>query len=312
MTMRYTWLVVVIITLFIWFCPRADAEVLCRDLSGAVLIREACRKAETRLNATALGLVGPPGPKGEKGERGPRGQQGPPGDLGNTTSRKLEPTSAGGPQTQALWWQVGLLFLTAIVVVVYTRETYKLRREAQTQTELQLRPFVIFEPAEERGFCVRNIGNAPAINAKVKDIKLSEMAKYTLSFPKAVPTLLKGERSLMHGHLLVDGKIEQDEFTVGLWVGLLLPSSQERNTKPSELEGEFQPEVTVEFQNVEGQRFFVKESLLYGDIEIMNSGSITTPYSSKLWSAWQKLRVRKGERVTASIATDQQDWVDGQ
>src|SRR3954462_1268275 len=141
--MRRDWLLVVIISLLIGLCSRTEAEVLCRDQNGAVSAREACRKAETRLNPATLGLVGVPGPKGERGERGPRGQQEPSGDSGTLTPQQPAPDGGGDPQTRALWWQVWILFVTAGVVIFYTSETYRLRREAQTQTELQLRPLVI-------------------------------------------------------------------------------------------------------------------------------------------------------------------------
>src|SRR5439155_3347115 len=70
-----------------------------------------------------------------------------------------------------------ILFWTGIVVLIYMLETQKLRKAAQTQIELQQRPFVIFEIGiftnhlgAERYYCVRNIGISPAINVCVKDV----------------------------------------------------------------------------------------------------------------------------------------------
>jgi hypothetical protein len=307
--MRYNWLLVAT-SLLIGLCPRANADVLCREQSGAVVVRGACRKAETRLNATALGLVGPPGPKGERGEKGPRGHQGPPGDLGNTASRELEPPSAGDAQTQAPWWQVLILFGTAGVIGWYTIETYKLRREAQTQTELQLRPFVIFEPGEGKDFCVRNIGNNTALNVQVETFALSppHYADHSImaAFPQSVPFLRAGEsQPLRVRTATVGGEVAGDDFLFEI----LRPMSEVAKLEADPLP--FRPTITIEFENIKGQRYFVQESLLHGDIEIMKFGPRSTPSSSKLRSAWQKLRVRKGERATASTATDQQDWVNG-
>src|SRR6266849_3490200 len=216
MTMRYNWLLVAI-SLLIGLCPRANADVVCRDQSGTVFVRGACRKAETRLNATVLGLAGPPGPKGDRGEKGPRGHQGPPGDLSNTASRKLEPPNAVDAQTQALWWQVLILFGTASVIGWYTIETYKLRREAQTQTELQLRPVVIFEPGEGNDFCVRNIGNNTALNVKVGTVVLSPPVYANHSamaaFPRSVPFLRAGEsQPLQVRTATVGGEVAGDDL----------------------------------------------------------------------------------------------------
>src|SRR5262245_19137409 len=197
--MHRNWLLVIIVGLLIGLYSRTEAEVLCRDRSGALFVREACRKTELRFNATALGLVGPPGPKGEKGERGPRGQQGPEGDSSTSTPRKPEPTSAGDPQPRPPWGPVWLLFVTVGLVVFYTIETYRLRREAQTQTELQLRPFVIFEPTEGKGFCVRNIGNNTALNVKVRDFALSSSPPVLAAFPWPVPFLRQGQDQPVQG-----------------------------------------------------------------------------------------------------------------
>src|SRR5262245_29008515 len=68
-------------------------------------------------------------------------------------------------QTIALW-QLIVTVITAIVLIWYTIETYRLRKEAQKQTELQLRPFVILE-VYQGNFSVRNIGNGAAVNVRV-------------------------------------------------------------------------------------------------------------------------------------------------
>jgi len=200
--MRRNWLLVIIIGLLIGLYSRTEAEVLCRDQSGAVFARETCRKAELRLNATTLGLVSPPGPKGEKGERGPRGQQGTVGDSSASTPRKSESTSAADPQPQPLWGPVWLWLVTAGVVMLYMIETYRLRREAQIQTELQLRPFVIFEPTEGKGFCVRNIGNNMALNVQVKTFELSSSPPVVAAFPRPVPFLCQGQNQPLQGRIV--------------------------------------------------------------------------------------------------------------
>jgi len=152
--MHRHWLLVVIISLFIGLGSRAEADVLCRDQNGAVVVRDTCRKAETRLNATALGLVGAPGPKGEKGERGLRGPQDQRVSLALHAPR-ARARQHDDTQTRPQWWQVWILLVMAGVVGFYTVETVRLRQEAQRQTEVQLRPCVIFELTEGKDFFVR-------------------------------------------------------------------------------------------------------------------------------------------------------------
>jgi hypothetical protein len=52
----------------------ADAAVLCRKKSGAVLYRDgACKKKETAVDLATLGAAGPKGADGAQGPQGPAG-----------------------------------------------------------------------------------------------------------------------------------------------------------------------------------------------------------------------------------------------
>lgn len=277
-------LLLVVAGLLLVLCAHASAEMLCREQNGAVVVRGECHKAETRLNAAALGLVGSPGPKGEKGEQGPRGQQGPPGLPGTAASPPPESSSARDTQTQPLWWQVVILALLVVGIGIYTNETYKLRREAQTQTELQLRPFVIFEPTEGKDFCVRNIGNGTALNIRVRPFELSALA--IAAFPQSVAFLGKGEAALLQRRTattIAGESVADDLFDI------LHPSSEiVRGEADTFL---LRPIIAVEFENVQGQRYFVRESLLNGDIEILGSGPVAPPTSSTVRSTRQRLQM---------------------
>jgi len=310
--------------LLIGLCSYANADVLCREPSGSVVVRGACRKAETQLNMAALGLAGSPGPKGEKGERGPRGQQGRPGDAGALAPQTPEPVSAGDTQTRPLWWQVWLMLGTLIVVGFYTIETSRLRREAQRQTELQLRPFVIFEPAEGKQFCVRNIGNNTALNVKVGTFVLFPPAMAT--FPRSIPFLPHGESRALQGRTVT---VEREGVNDDFLFEILRPGSELEKSEAESLADSFRPTMRIEFENIQGQRYFVQESLLNGDIEILDFGPVTPPASDKVrsarqrlqttWqqleptlrSAWQQFKSRKRERVNAPTANEEKEWVDG-
>lgn len=86
--------------------------------------------------------------------------------------------------------QVGeavILAITAIIVWKYTRETTRLRveaqrqvevaqsqvRETQRQIEVQQRPFVIIQSVDNQGVWLRNIGNSSAINIKLWGARVS-------------------------------------------------------------------------------------------------------------------------------------------
>ncbi len=65
-----------------------------------------------------------------------------------------------------------VLIITAGILVWYTKETYRLRKESERQTELMLRPFVIAEFVFTKElintvFKVHNIGNGAATNIQI-------------------------------------------------------------------------------------------------------------------------------------------------
>jgi len=74
------------------------------------------------------------------------------------------------------WLNFLVLTVTGGVIAWYTVETYRLRREAQLQTELQIRPFLSLE-IEGEGFERRarlvNIGRGVAMGISVKNITVS-------------------------------------------------------------------------------------------------------------------------------------------
>src|SRR5262249_39417167 len=66
------------------------------------------------------------------------------------------------------------------------------------------------------------------------------------------------------------------------------------------------PAIRIEFENVTGQRYFVQERLLYGDIEIVHFGPVTLPAGStgnrarqKFQQLWQRLQLPGPKLETA-------------
>ncbi len=327
----------VAVSLLVVLSAHASAEMFCRAQNGAVFVRGECRKAETRLNVAALGLVGPPGPKGERGEHGPRGPQGVPGEPGPATARTPDPSGAAESQTRALWWPLGLWVGTVGVLGFALVALSQRRGAAQRQAEGQLRPFVIVEPTEGKDFCVRNIGKDTALNVKVDP--LPPFPPALAAFPWPVPYLRPDEACLLQG------RPTRGEGTVGAedpLFDVLRPTSESVRAKEDPLGST----IRIEFQDIAGQPYFVQERLLSGAIEIVYFGPGAPPSNSteqgarqrlalvwqrlqplgpKLQSAWQQLRLlsqqlqtvwrqwwRRQKRGNVRTVDEEKEWVDGQ
>jgi len=77
--------------------------------------------------------------------------------------------------------------LITLAAVWYAWETRKLWKEAVKNNELSLRPFVIISYTEsERNFKLTNLGNTPALNVKIDDVTLIDVAslKFDYIFPE--------------------------------------------------------------------------------------------------------------------------------
>ena len=62
------------------------------------------------------------------------------------------------------------LIATLIAVIIYTKETVKLRKEAQKQNELTLRPLIMpapINPFHSYSLKLLNIGKSPAFNINI-------------------------------------------------------------------------------------------------------------------------------------------------
>ena len=73
------------VTLAMLFSNPAAGEVLCKSRHDVVRAREACKRHETKLDLSALGVRGPagePGRQGPPGAMGAQGDVGPPGPMG--------------------------------------------------------------------------------------------------------------------------------------------------------------------------------------------------------------------------------------
>src|SRR5262245_32630560 len=77
------------------------------------------------------------------------------------------------------WLNSSVLTATGAVIAWYTVETYRLRREAQRQTELQNRPFLLVECPSgglNGEVVLRNVGSGVALNVSIRPIEINEDA----------------------------------------------------------------------------------------------------------------------------------------
>lgn len=136
------------------------------------------------------------------------------------------------------------IILTGAILIWYTWETTLLRTEAQRQTELQLRPFVLIVPFQKE-FKLRNIGNGPALNISLADVQVDAPTDITIQFPDFVPFLQKGEETAIRAESYKKRKPCGDFFNAHLF--------PEYSNRPLTLK--------IEFQNIESQNYVVKETI---------------------------------------------------
>jgi hypothetical protein len=92
-------------------------------------------------------------------------------------------------QTVGYWIQTFVVIITLGVLIKYTCETYRMRRESEKQVELSTRPFVIISPSSQAGqYELRNLGNSPALNVKIDDINVDGIFHYIFPELKVIPS----------------------------------------------------------------------------------------------------------------------------
>src|SRR5690349_10014879 len=95
MRMRRESLIAIVTALAVAAVSPADAVVLCVKKSGALFLREACKRKETQVDPASFGATGPTGAAGDTGPTGAAGDTGPTGATGATGG--AGPTGPTGP-----------------------------------------------------------------------------------------------------------------------------------------------------------------------------------------------------------------------
>jgi hypothetical protein len=112
------------------------------------------------------------------------------------------------------WLNLSVLTATGAAIIVYTIETYKLRREAQTQTELQIRPFLsLTYDVSDRSLLLYNFGRGVARTIRVLDTRLTppDLAQPVIVRWDAIDFIATERQRALTGRTTQDGHDVPDQ-----------------------------------------------------------------------------------------------------
>lgn len=139
--------------------------------------------------------------------------------------------------------QTWAVILTGFVLIWYTWETMLLRRVAFLQSELQLRPFLVFRKEGKR-YVVENIGNGVALDVRIDGIMIEEPGnKLEIRFPKPLSLLKPGDVTDVEVEVNINGKKSDTVFAA-----LLDPKYTNQDI-----------DVHIHFSNIEGKTYSLVE-----------------------------------------------------
>ncbi len=149
------------------------------------------------------------------------------------------------------------------------RVTREQTSEERRQRIPQAKPFVVLKSTVD-GLQVKNIGEGAAINARVRGFTVNLGFTYTIR-PESISTLTQGETRPVRCEVLVENEVVQGRaanFALAYLKPLRTQIAQQMATV-----GE-RPEIVIEFDDTEGQHYFVKETLARGEMEVFDSGTL--------------------------------------
>lgn len=151
-----------------------------------------------------------------------------------------------------------VLFVTAVIIALYTIYTYKLFKETEKQTELSLRPFIVVY-INGKDFYVRNIGSGTAIDIEIKDLYHHPQVIdwLFLRFDK-INSLIFGEEKKLN--IILAGKEEDgSEFQKKDW-------SMEATLRPEYAREDY--DLSIEYKNIVGKIYNTKIQIGKSGIKI--------------------------------------------
>jgi hypothetical protein len=163
--------------------------------------------------------------------------------------------------------QAIVLIITLFVLIKYTYETARLRRETQKQTELGMRPFVIISYREaEDTFKLVNLGFGLALKTRIQDLSLidTDGLSFEYVFPEMAIIPPNTECEIKNIKKRINGDVSgADNFDLAA----LFPRSAQRTF-----------EVFIKYSNLVGDEYVTKgtlgqETFDYEDIEKVGEGT---------------------------------------
>ena len=161
------------------------------------------------------------------------------------------------------------LIATLVAVIIYTKETAKLRKEAQKQNELALRPFIMpkaINPYSDTVLMLTNIGHSPAFNIC---IDTDEDAGYATSWTPTQSFLAPGEN--------------------GRWDRFLINLDPDKKPKSKNIVFD------IHYENIERDVFYTKVLLnfLNEEQEFIETGKVRRTATGGLMSSTIKKNLAK-------------------
>jgi hypothetical protein len=136
---------------------------------------------------------------------------------------------------------------TGAFIAWYTVETYRLRREAQTQTELQIRPFLsLTYDQNDRSLLMYNFGRGVARTIRVRDTNLSlpDMLHPVIVMWDAIDFISPERQRALTGHTTQDGRDVPDQKE--MWRSNFGPHGRQEH------------EVAVDYDDLAGNGYYVR------------------------------------------------------
>ncbi len=156
------------------------------------------------------------------------------------------------------WLNLIVLTTTGASIVWYTIETYKLRREAQTQTELQIRPFLslVFE-ASNRSLLLYNFGRGVARTIRAQDTSVSPPGTPHAVVVKwdSIDFIAPEQQRTLIGHSTQDGQT--------------LPDPQQMWKSNFGPHGHHELEVVVDYDDLAGNGYRARFKVVRGVITLV-------------------------------------------
>jgi hypothetical protein len=156
-----------------------------------------------------------------------------------------------------------IIFVTLLVLIVYTVSTIGLWKQAQLQTELSISPFLIFDIESNKIF-IKNLGNSPALKLEMDNLYLywedmNDPSKKNLFEVVFEEIDLVDSRT----RALLEHKVLRDRADT-VWDPV--------NTMDPKYQTEHSFELILKYTNLIGKRYYTKIQTGKGGIKVLAIG----------------------------------------